>query len=558
MNKYLFLIVATVFYLFNIQSAFGQTCLWAKGAGGGSESRSVATDAFGNVYITGTFGSAITFGTTTLINTSRSDIFLVKYNSSGSVIWARSAGGSVGDSGLSKCVATDAMGNVYITGAFSSPTFTFGTTTLTNAGWLNIFLVKYNSSGSIIWAQNAGGSIDDEAMSVTTDASGSVYIAGYFSSPTITFGTTTLTNEGGYDIFLVKYDASGSVIWGNSVGGIGEDHAASVATDASGNVYVTGYFASDTITFGTTTLTNAGNHDIFLVKYGTSGSVIWAKSAGGRNLDDATSVTTDASGNVYITGYFTSDTITFGTTTLRIAGLDNVLLAKYNSSGSVVWAKSAALATGIFPDIAQSVATDASGNVYITGMFSGGTIAFDTSVLTNSGYLNLFLVKYSALGSVIWAKSAGGSAEDYASSVATDASGCLYITGMFTSPTITFGTTTLTSVTTAFGENMFLAKYSASTGASVTKLIIDNDMAIYPNPAIDVITLTIDKPEDISAIQIFDMMGKEVYQDFNLKTKIFTNQSVTIKLPLLSAGIYDLRVLGSNGTEQKQFVVNAH
>ena len=100
---------------------------------------------------------------------------------------------------------------------------------------------------------------DDEGEKISTDASGNVYITGYFKSPTITFGTTTLTNNStanDADIFVVKYDSAGTVIWAKSAGGTGNDFGNGISATGDGNVYITGQFASPTITFGTTTLTN--------------------------------------------------------------------------------------------------------------------------------------------------------------------------------------------------------------------------------------------------------------------------------------------------------------
>ena len=193
-----------------------------------------------------------------------------------------------------------------------------------------------------LWAKSAGGTDVDYGRSVTTDASGNVYVMGYFYSPTITFGTTTLTNAGttGYsDMFIAKYDAAGNVLWAKSAVGIDSDRGYSVTTDASGNVYVTGSFDSPTITFGTTTLTNAGTtgySDMFIAKYDAAGNVLWAKSEGSTSYDEGYSVATDASGNVYVMGYFYSPTITFGTTTLTNAGSVDMFIAKYDGTGTGV------------------------------------------------------------------------------------------------------------------------------------------------------------------------------------------------------------------------------
>ena len=189
----------------------------------------------------------------------------MKYDTSGNVTWAKSAGGTSNGS-LGNSVATDATGNIYVTGYFGSPTVTFGTTTLTNAGIGNIFIVKYDSNGNVIWAKSAGGIASDYANSVATDATGNIYITGFFSSSSITFGTTTLTNAGNTDIFIAKYDINGNVICAKSAGGASNDQGNSVATDANGSTYITGRFASPSITFRTTTLTNLGTYDVFIAK----------------------------------------------------------------------------------------------------------------------------------------------------------------------------------------------------------------------------------------------------------------------------------------------------
>jgi hypothetical protein len=252
----------------------------------------------------------------------------------------------------------------------------------------------------VLWAKSAGGTYSDEGTSLATDASGNVYITGNFVSPTITFGTTILTNEsnnGGSDIFIAKYDAFGTVLWAKSEGGTYFDEGTSVATDVNGNVFVTGNFNSDTITFGTNTCTNAGSNDIFIAKYDATGTVLWAKSSGTPNYDRGRSVSTDTNGNVYVTGMFNGAAITFGTTILTNAsnnGYNDIFIAKYDAAGTVLWAKSEG---GIKGDEGTSLATDANANVYLTGYFQSATITFGTTSLTNAGELDIFIVKYAGI-----------------------------------------------------------------------------------------------------------------------------------------------------------------
>ena len=548
-----FILLVTIFYLLNPSKTFAQSCLWAKSEGGNKYdySNSVTTDASGNVYITGSFASpTISFGSTTLTNSAIGyyDVFIVKYDAAGSVIWAKSAGGS--DYDYSQSVTTDSLGNVYITGSFASPNITFGTTTLTNAGYGNVFLVKYDSAGSVVWAKSAGGNRDDESRSVTTDATGNIYITGYFSSPTITLGTTTITNVGGNDIFIMKFDSDGNVLWAKSAGGINDEQGQFLASDALGNVYISGFFASPTINFGTTMLSNSGTDNIFLVKFDKNGSVLWAKSVVGNGDDVAQYVTTDILGNVYITGSFSSPTLNFGTTTLTNTSFYDLFLAKYDASGTLIWAKNP---IGSSNNFANAVTTDNSGNVLITGFFAGATFTFDTTTLTSVGGSDIFLAKYNSSGDFIWAKGMGGGSNDFATSVITDASKNIYITGYFESPNITFGATTLTNVADS-SSDIFLAKYSSTTSIS-TIISGSGNISIYPNPTTNAINLTIDNPEDISTVQVYDMMGREVFHDGNLEPKNIANNSINIMLPYLPNGVYTLRAIGSKGTVQKRFEV---
>jgi len=365
--------------------------LWAKSAGGNSSdgSTGIATDAVGNVYLTGYFhSSTLTFGNITLTNAGSADIFIAKYDPNGNVLWAKSAGGNNTDG--STGIATDAVGNVYLTGDFNSSTLTFGNITLTNAGGEDVFIAKYDPNGNVLWAKSAEGNDDDYDSGIATDIAGNVYITGYFEGSTLTFGNITLTNAGGADIFIAKYDPNGNVLWAKSAGGNSYDYSNSITTDAVGNVYLTGNFNSSTLTFGNITLTNTGYGDIFIAKYDPNGNVLWAKSAGGNSSDGSKGIATDVAGNVYLTGYFESPTLTFGNITLTNAGGADIFIAKYDPNGNVLWAKSAG---GNSYDHSNSITTDAVGNVYLTGSFESSTITFGNITLINAGSWDIFIVR---------------------------------------------------------------------------------------------------------------------------------------------------------------------
>ncbi|TAL60967.1 MAG: hypothetical protein EPN85_06085, partial [Bacteroidetes bacterium] len=326
--------------------------------------------------------------------------------------WAKSGGLTGEEFGYS--VAMDKSGNVYAAGSYTSATLTFGAITLTNAGMGDAFLVKFNSTGNILWAKNIGGSAGDVGHGVAVDAAGNIYVAGWYASATLSIGNTTLTNAGTAtpDVFIAKYDVFGNELWAKSIGGPGIDLCSSIAVDAGINLTVAGRFTGVTALIGSVTLTNAsaGTNDIFIAEYDSSGAVSWAKSMGGTGDDIGECVAADASGNSYLSGSFTSASIMFGTQTLTNAGTGNdMFVAKFDNSGNVDWAKSAG-STGA--EIGYGVAVDGNGNVLVTGLFDSPVLSFGANLLNNSGYSDFFLAKYDISGNVIWANSAGGPYDD--------------------------------------------------------------------------------------------------------------------------------------------------
>jgi hypothetical protein len=522
--------------------------VWAKSAGGTSFNfyqNSVATDASGNVYATGNFSSATdVFGTTTLTNAGSEDMYLVKYDASGTVIWAKSAGGTGDDAAFS--VNTDVSGNVYVTGHFKSPTIVFGTTTLTNAGGSNydMFIVKYDTGGNVLWAKRAGGTGYDEGVSVTIDPTGAVYVTGNFDSFTMVAGSTTLTNTGSADMFLIKYDAAGAILWAKSATGTGFDGGYSIAADASG-VYITGTFSGLHFTIGTTTLTNADasgtNPDIFVAKYDVSGTVLWAKRGGGPDLDFGNSIAVDASGNIYLTGQFRSTTASFNSLTLTNSGGNyDIYVVKYDNNGNAIWARSAGGSGAA--DYAESVVVSSSG-VYIAGYFESSSITFGSTTLTNSGPSDIYIVKYDTAGTAVWAKSAGGSIIDYGFSIALNATNDIYVTGYFRSSTIVFGSTTLTNIGTSTLD-MYVAKLSSSSSVGINENQ-EIELNIYPNPFTSTTTISFSEEQKNTSLKITDVLGNVVLQS------IINNHQYTIDMSGYANGIYFVRI-----EDEKKNIIN--
>lgn len=458
---YISILVLALNFIYNSTNAQGW--LWAKSAGGNASNSGscVATDFEGNVYVVGSFiVNTIKFGNYTLKSEGGEDIFLVKYDATGKVLWAISAGGFSTDIG--KSVTTDAQGNVYITGYFSGPSVTFGSTTLKNEGGYNIFVAKFNSSGEALWAKAAGRDFNNVANSICTDPWGNVYVTGYFQHTTITFGKIKLAHIAADDFYLVKYDSLGNALWAKGANGKCSDMGSYVTADAFGNVYVLGKFYEFPIIFGSDTLLNTNYYNDFIVKYDTAGNMIWAKQTNksGHNVNSGLAL--DNLGNMYVVGAFTDSILVLGKDTLKHQGYGDILIVKYDTAGNVIWAKGVG---GTGNDKGNSISVDGMGNFYITGSFGSSSISFGGSTIERAGYSSVFLAKYDTAGIAIWAKGANGTLSDVGNSVLADTAGNVYVTGYFAGSQINFGQTTLTSLS---NSNFFLAKNSPCSNSSAS------------------------------------------------------------------------------------------
>jgi ribosomal protein S11 len=516
--------------------------IWAKTAVGtiSDVGRCVATDPTGNIIVAGEFYSpTITFGSITLTSIASDDIFIVKYDPAGNVIWAKSAGGIGSESGTG--ISTDMNGDVLVTGSFDSPTIAFDSYTVNNSGNDDIFVAKYDSSGNVLWAKSAGGNSYDGGNSICADANGNVLITGYFCSSSIIFGSTTLLNgsmnNAWSDFFVAKYDPLGNLLWAKSAGGTYDERAEDIGTDAVGNIFVTGFFESSTLHLDNITLTNPSFADeIFVVKYDTSGNVTWAKSAVGLGNDEPDELSIDQGGNILVTGYFYSSTITFGSVTLSLIGSSDLFIVKYDPIGNVMWAKSAG---GISSDYGAGIATDTLGNILQTGWFESSSIVFGSYTLINAGIGvgNLFVTKYDASGNILWAKSAGGTGYDLSRSINVDPNGNVLVTGQFTSPTITFGSTVLTN--TDSSTNFFIAKLDGTTGLAKT----NNFEAIktFPNPFSDQTTLYLSVPYKHATLVIYNSFGQSIKEINNI-----SERTITLQRDNLPSGIYFIQIVEDN------------
>eukprot|EP00053_Salpingoeca_punica_P011957 m.106728 g.106728 ORF g.106728 m.106728 type:complete len:727 (+) comp15820_c0_seq10:110-2290(+) len=369
------------------------------GSTGGDSLSRVAYDADGNIYATGQAGGSIQGQSLT----GTVDAYIVKFNSTGGLLWLKLLGSAVATKSFG--VAVDPTGNPVIAG------YTDGALPgQTSAGEVDFFMAKFDkTSGSVLWINQFGTAGNDYLQSVAVSSSGAIYTAGYTAG---SFNGTA--NKGGFDIFVAKLSSSGTLLWARMLSTSGMDIAYGVAFDSASNaLYVAGYTGSSLE--GQTY--NGGSGDGFVTKFDTNGNKKWTTLLGTPSDDEAHDVAVSSTGHIYVAGYTTGS---FPNTTN--AGLVDAFLVKLSSNGAMVWAQM--LGTASF-GYAYGVAVDGAGNVYLSGTTRG-----NLGGQTSNGNDDVFVAKYNAAGTRLSVQLVGTSGPELLSGfVAVDASNHVVVGG---------------------------------------------------------------------------------------------------------------------------------
>lgn len=364
--------------------------LWAKSAGTTTSSNygyGVAVDSADNVYVSGYYYAEKTdnavFGSLTFSGTNSGRMFVAKLDKAGAWQWVKEAGAD-GNTCQAWGVAIDSADNVFVTGRFYRAA-TFGSLSLSASGNnYDVFVAKLDKTGAWQWAKQAGGGSSDYAYRIRTDSSGNAYVAGAAYSGA-TFGSLSLSSSRNRDAFVAKIDGSGTWQWVTGGGGSSSDYAYDLALDSNGNVYATGFFYN-TATFGTFSLSSAGEADIFIAKLDNTGKWLWIKSAGGTQYDYGYGIDVDASGNVYATGFFPQDAV-FGTTSFSSPTQTcNIYVARLDTNGN--WLGTiAATSSNSFGGghEGRAIVAGKNGNSYVAGYFDGATKAGNNNLVAAGG-----------------------------------------------------------------------------------------------------------------------------------------------------------------------------
>ncbi|MHA1291703.1 MAG: hypothetical protein ACTSQJ_03430 [Promethearchaeota archaeon] len=336
---------------------------WYKIWGGSNfdEGHDIFLDNSGNIYISGhtmSYGAGI------------EDVITIKYNSSINVEWSKTYGGSNYDAG--RAVLVDSSGNVYSCGVYND----------------DALIIKYDSNGNLLWTKTWAGISPDSFSHAEFDSLGNIVLC----------GTTQSKGAGGNDILVAKYDSSGTEIWNTTWGGSDMELGAHLTVGSNDDIYVIG----STKSFG------SGDHDIVVLKYNSSGSLLWSRIWGGIGLDRANGIAIDSSNNIYAIGW----TENYG------AGLHDVVLIKYNNSGNMLWNKTWG-GSSYDGGWGGAIAIGSDGYIYcVSNTESYG-----------AGGNDFVFLKFDSAGNLIWDDFWGGSGDDRGHAILFDDSGNLYTIG---------------------------------------------------------------------------------------------------------------------------------
>ncbi len=426
---------------------------WARSAGEAETYQSV-TDSLGNTIVLGTFATlSLKFGNfevTGIESGENNNLYLVKYNSAGRVMWAVSIFGSDGGTRLKPIkLAVNIRGEIVVMGTCeNTPDIKLNNAILRFDNQNeNVFVAKYYKTGRLLWARAVQTSSGGYPASIGSDAvidnSGAVYVTGNFIGDTIRFSRLGLQyllgDSAEARMFLVKYNPIGMVDWAKTcqsdITGIGNIHGRFLAVD-NDQIYLAGdYNGNRAFIFGSDSLDIRGGENVFLVKYTSIGNFEWVRSYGGDLTDLPDQLKTDNEGNIYLAGVYNSTLVDFYGQNVTNSGIDyDVFIVKLDPAGNPMWAQSInTQLTSVknTPGSDTKINIDNENNFYIIAEFMGPSVLYNFTQRDNAepGTRDIIMAKLDVMGQFMWSKSGNSPGDNMFNSVVFDRYGNIYLSG---------------------------------------------------------------------------------------------------------------------------------
>lgn len=432
--------------------------------------RSAAVDYAGNVVVLGSFQGTLDFGGGPLTSAGSNDVFVTKQTAAGAFFWSKRFGASGDDQGTG--VAVDSLGNVLIAGFFTG-SIDFGGGALTSAGGTDIFVAKFDPSGSHVWSKRFGSTGSDQGLALAVDPANGVTFAGSFSG-SVDFGGGAIVSAGLTDIFLTRLDSGGAFVFSRRFGDATAQAPSAVAVDPVGNVLLAGSFQG-LLNLGGATLSSSGSYDAFLAKYDSVGNHIFSKRFGDTTDQRGLVLAAGPGSEIFFGGLF-AGTMDLGGGAIVSAGGNDAWLAKYDSAGNHIWSRRFGDASN---QRAAGVAVDPGGDAILVGSFAG-SIDFGGGAMTSAGSDDIFVARLAGFdGAWRWNRRFGSSGAEEGIAVAVGPTSDVAFAGSFTG-SVDFGGGILTS---AGSTDLVIASYDLSDGDSDGVFDFADNCPLVSNPS---------------------------------------------------------------------------
>lgn len=495
--------------------------------------RKIITDVEGNVYVAGEFSDTILIDTKQLISRGNKDIFLTKIDPTGRVLWMKDFGGIQADWCGGVCI--DENSNIFLTGTFRGE-MVIGDSIFNSTSWYDIFLSKINKNGEIIWSKAFIGDGGNSTNAITKDSDGYIYLTGHYQKK-LSFDNYQLEGPTARsDLFVVKLNANGNVIWAKSTKSNANNYGNSIASDNIGHLYLTG-FMWDSVYFDDHLLVSTSMMQAYISKMDAiNGKFLWAVGGGGDGWSEGTAVVIDNNKNAVLTGWyrdkliFSKDFVSNGGNT---EGPDDIFISKFDSLGNPVWIKTTM--TNLYSN-AYDVWINDNNDIFLTGYYRG-LLMIEDSIYQSTvpDYYDICVIKFNKNGKFKWFKSFGGDSpwNDIGYGI-TSYNNNIFVTGMY-------------SANSWFDNNhlscngvsdIYILKISDLTDLNINVEKQDEEISIYPNPCSKNIFVKFKNNDLLNyQLRLFNSLSIEI-----LREKIVNENIINIELSNYPSGIYILQI----------------
>lgn len=506
----------SILLLFFIEAQAQKTpeYLWGKNGGGVAISSS-PDNSLNTVSI---FEDTLILNGETFVSNGGEDILITQTDNAGNYKWSKQFGGKRDE--YVYAIKTDVYGNIYISGQFSTETV-LGNDTFTGGSSYSIFLLKLDKTGAAVWSRAIIDGVNNHIQNnVAIDNAGNVYMSASImisDGDTLTLGQFKFPGNSSEDIYLIKYNTNGDIIWAKREGGNYDDRTYGIAIDANNNIYTSGYFTDTSYFGGIIHISKTKNNSIYFAKYDSSGNLQYLKTPTAGGIGTGLDITVANDGYLYLCGQL-ADTTTFGNSTISPKSTVAILV-KYSPDGNVVWAKQ-------YPGDAHRSAfrltTDKDNNAYVVILYG-----------------NTSLAKFNSNGDLAWSNEQGPHTPCVRiSGICSDINGCVFFTGTYSMNNNFFGNDTLYSTNQSIYQPGYIARVAAYPSNITDQLIKRGNITLYPNPNDGSFSISGKELSEYSSYEVVNSVGVVAYKE-NL---MVMHNSATITTNDLPAGVYILRL----------------